>query len=96
MAGWWGAKGPIEGDVDVEVDFVEVVNVIGDWFTEVQSVMKKDVGEQEAWDDVEGGELLIKEVKAARKEEVTYMENKEIWGLSPIQECWDKKGASLS
>ena len=54
-------------------------------------------GEQEAWDDVKGRELPIREVKAARKEEVTYMEKREIWGLSPIQECWDKTGkASVS
>ena len=36
--------------------------------------------------------MLIKEVKAARKEEVTYMESRGIWGLSPLQECWDKTG----
>ena len=46
-------------------------------------MIEKDEGEQEAWDDVKGGELPIKEVKAARKEEFTYMEKREIWGLSP-------------
>ena len=34
----------------------------------------------------------MEEVKVARKEEVTYMEQRGIWGLSPIQECWDKTG----
>ena len=87
-----GKKRSLEGDEDVDIDLVEVVNLIREWVIEIKSVMKKDEGEQEAWDDVKGGELLIKEVKAARKEEVTYMEKREIWGLSPIQECWDKTG----
>ena len=41
---------------------------------------------------LKGGSWPIKEVRAARKEEVAYMEHKEIWVLSPIQECWDKTG----
>ena len=75
-----GTKRPIEGDVEVDIDLVGVVSLIGDWVSEVQSVMKKDEGEREAWDDVEGGELPIEEVRVARKEEVAYMEQREIWG----------------
>ena len=61
-------------------------------FGKIKSVMNKDEGEQEAWDDVKGGELPMEEVRVARKEEVTYMEQRQILGLSPIQECWDKTG----
>ena len=71
---------------------VEVVGLIGDWVSEVQSVMSRDEGEQEAWDDVKGGELPIEEVRVARKAEVTYMDQREIWGFSPIRECWDETG----
>ena len=54
-----GTKRSIERDVEVDIDLVEVVSLIGEWVSEVQSVMNKDEGEQEAWDDVKGGELPI-------------------------------------
>ena len=31
-------------------------------------------------------------MKAARGEEVGFMEKRRIWDLKPIQECWDKTG----
>ena len=55
----------------MDIDLVEVVSLIGDWVTEIKSVMNKDEGEQEAWDDVKGGELPMGEVRVVRKEEVT-------------------------
>ena len=73
-----GTKRSIEKDVEVDIDLVEVVSLIGDWVSEIKSVMSKDEGEQEAWDDVKGGELPIEEVRVAKQEEVTYMEQKEI------------------
>ena len=39
---------------------------------------------QEAWDDVNGGELPMGEVKKARGEEIGYMVNREIWSEVPI------------
>ena len=56
--------------------------MFGDWVTEAQSVMRKDVGDQEAWDEVKEGELPIKEVRAARKEEVTYGKQRDM-GIEP-------------
>ena len=43
----------------------------------------------EAWDDVNGGELLMGEVKKARGEEIEYMVNRGIWSQVPIGMCWD-------
>ena len=63
-----GKKRSLEGDEDIDIDMVEVVNLIGEWVTEIQSVMRKDGGEQEAWDDMKGRELFMDEVKVARKE----------------------------
>ena len=48
--------------------------------------------QETAWDDVKEGELEVKEVKAARKEEVGYMENRKIWSIAPTSECWEKLG----
>ena len=45
-----------------------------------------------AWDDVKGGALRMEDVKAARHEEITYMQGRRIWSLKPIAECWDKTG----
>ena len=50
-------------------------------------------GEKECgWDDVLGSELPADAVKAARKEEVKYMESRKIWSVRPIEECRDKTG----
>ena len=37
-----------------------------------------------AWDDVNGGELPMGEVKKARGEEIEYMVNRGIWSQVPI------------
>ena len=47
---------------------------------------------EEAWDDVKELELDAKEVTAARKEEVGYMEGRAIWTTKPVTECWVKSG----
>ena len=54
---------------------------------------EREEEEMGAWDDVHGGDLPVKEVKAARKEEIGYMGGRNIWSFKPIQECWDKTGA---
>ena len=38
---------------------------------------------QEAWDDVNGGELPMREVKKARGEEIEYMVNREYGARCP-------------
>ena len=45
-----------------------------------------------AWDDAHGGELPMALVRAARKEEISYMEGRNIWTLRPIEECWELTG----
>ena len=47
---------------------------------------------QEAWDDVNGGELPMGEVKAARGEEIGYMVNRGIWSQVPIWMSWELTG----
>ena len=42
---------------------------------------------EEAWDDITEGELDVKEVEAARKEEVSYMEGRGVWTTRPVTEC---------
>ena len=68
------------------------------WVCEVTARIKEEQeGEKEldgetAWNDVKEGQLEVKEVKAARKEEVGYMENRRIWSMTPVSECWEKLG----
>ena len=53
------------------------------WVCEIDARVKGECEEseepdfEEAWDDVKEGELDAKEVQAARKEEVSYMEGRE-------------------
>ena len=48
---------------------------------------------ERAWDDVnEWWELPIEKVKAARAEEISYMEGQGIWTVRPVTECWEKTG----
>ena len=64
------------------------------WLPEVESEVEckgEGIGE-EAWDDVHGGSLPVGLVKAARKEEVNFMNDRGIWSLRPIEECWEKTG----
>ena len=45
--------------------------------------MEEDL-EMGAWGDVHGGELPMGLVRAARKEEISYMEGRNTWTLRPI------------
>jgi hypothetical protein len=51
-------------------------------------------GWNNAWDDVDGGELRVKDVRKARKEELDYMVKKGIWDVVDESECWKKTGAA--
>ena len=51
-------------------------------------------GEEEvgAWDDVHRGVLPSKMVEEARKEEIGFMQGRNIWSLRPIEDCWQDTG----
>ena len=59
------------------------------WIRGVQdAAIEGDLVEQpSAWDDVHGGQLPIAEVKAARQEEVEYMQARGIWKVVPLTMC---------
>ena len=48
--------------------------------------------EEQAWDDVDGGEIPLSKVAEARGEEVEFMVGKRIWDEVPEKESWDKTG----
>ena len=49
-----------------------------------------------AWDDVKGERLGVKDVKAARTKEVSYMQKTGIWQPRTIKECRQSAGKLLS
>ena len=64
-----------------------------DWVHEVNSAaIEEEEEEVGAWDDVHGGDLPIGKVREARKEEVGFMQTRNIWSEVPTKECWDKTG----
>ena len=79
-----------------DINLVEINDLIGEWVAEIQQVQadewEEETSMEQAWDDVKGGELPIGKVKAARKEEVTFMESRKLWDLRPEEECWEKLG----
>ena len=42
---------------------------------------------EKAWDDVSGKELISKGVREARKKEMTYVHNKQVWGKTTRQDA---------
>ncbi len=62
------------------------VNEVGDAGEEEEDEKNMQIM-QEAGDDVHGGDLPIKDVKAARKEEIEFMEKRGIWHTVKIEEC---------
>ena len=64
---------------DEEMNISQVSRLVGIWANEVEAAGEGGEDEenmrimQEAWDDVNGGELPMGEVKAARGEEIGYM-----------------------
>ncbi len=83
---------------DAEMSIDEVARLVGIWVNEVEQSGEGNEDEenmgimQEAWDDVNGGELPMSEVKKARGEEIEYMVNRGIWSQVPIGMCWDLTG----
>ena len=61
-----------EGEGDMDIAIVE--NLVDEWFGEIREVCDKTLEDEKemetAWDDVHGGDLPIKDVRAARKEEI--------------------------
>ena len=41
---------------------------------------------------VHGGYLLLDKVREAKEEEINFMEDRTIWSLAEIKECWEKTG----
>ena len=89
-----------QGGGGVDVDQV-IVELAGEWIAEIKTEVTKKLELEEeverrvekAWDDVnEGWELPVEKVKAARSEEVSYMEGRGIWTVRPVSECWEKTG----
>ena len=78
---------------DEEMNISQVSRLVGIWVNEVEAAGEGEEDEenmrimQEAWDDVNGGELPMGEVKKARGEEIGYMVNREIWSEVPIGMC---------
>ena len=96
-------KRELEDDRDIDIQQVQCF--IGEWVEEYQSGQMicevEDDGEideeskmedllLEAWDDVHGGALPFREVKSARKEEIGFMESRNILSYAPISESWEK------
>ena len=83
---------------DSEMNINEVARLVGIWVNEVEESGEGDEDEEnmgimhKAWDDVNGGELPMGEVKKARGEEIGYMVNRGIWSHVPIGMCWDLTG----
>ena len=74
-----------------ERDAQECVMVAERWVEEIQKAVKNEIqaeedGELCAWDDVKGGSLKVKDVKAARKEDVGYMKERRIWSERSVEE----------
>ena len=73
------------------------LEAIETWIQEIRMVVEQEMEleeeeERTAWDDVKGGKLNVKDVEAARREEVGYMQKRGIWSETPIEECWQKTG----
>ena len=83
-----------DNDGDIQLNSMEVIELIDKWVQEVEEEMTND-DELNAWDDVNGGGLPMKEVKIARKEEIDFMKARNIWGLASLTECWEKTNKAL-
>ena len=60
---------------------------------EDEEVLKGEV--ERAWDDVnEGWELPVEKVRAARAEEMAYMEGRNIWTVCPVRSVGRRLGGS--
>ena len=83
--------------MDIEpIEIARVEGLVEEWALEIQNFVKEEPEENpemnEAWDDVNGGELPLEDVTATRKEEIEYMQGRGIWKLAPLTECWNKTG----
>jgi hypothetical protein len=83
-----------EEEMEIDVSRIEIL--VEEWVREIEAVKRGEEEEEDdtvgAWDDVHGGDLPKNGVRAARAEEVGYMQNRKIWRLKPIKECWDVTG----
>ena len=85
----------------VEQEAREPLRAIGRRVHEIHKAVEDQVEAEEeqefcAWDDVKGSWLNVKDVQAARKEEVGYMKERGIWVERSIEGCWQKTGKALT
>jgi len=87
------AESPEVVDTDKDGD-VNINQIIMDWVHEVNSAAIEEEEEEEvgAWDDVHGGTLPQGKVEEARKEEIGFMQGRNICSLKPIEDCWRDTG----
>ena len=92
-------EGSPQQENDMQEENVDVAQVLLEtevWADEVTKAFHQEhkFEDEVEWasDDVNGGVLLVKREKTARREETVYMEHRKIWHLVPIQESWDKTG----
>ena len=85
------------GDQTMGRDARSLFGAMERWVQEIGKAVEEqvEVDEEEelsAWDDVRGGRLNVKDVTAARKEEVGYMKKRGIWVERSVEECWQWTG----
>ena len=79
------------------LEATKALELIEVWVNEVRVEWEREEAAEDekweiAWDDVKGGELKVGDVRAARKEEIDYMQARGIWRVVPIVECWRTPG----
>ena len=88
-------------DDEMKVSSVEVIEgEISKWINEVEQSMGEDENAEEVldqfeegvWDSAHEGYIPMPKVREAKGEEIGFMEDRNIWSIRPIQECWDKTG----
>ena len=93
------------GQVELQDHLQEVWEKVGGhslekWIAEVRQDLQSQEKELEldgdesvtAYDNVHGGEISVKDLRAARKEEVEFMKARGIWKERPMEECGRKTG----
>ena len=46
----------------------------------------------DVWDNVHGESLLLDKLQEARNGEIKFMQDKKMWDVKPVSECWQKTG----
>ena len=76
--------------LDWELEVAQVEKELEEEFAKAESLINEEW--QEAWDDVNGGELKIEDVRKGRSEEIGCMKGRRIWSVKDTGECWERTG----